>query len=193
MQQQSFAQRLQYLIDQSSLPINRLAYELKVSRQSIYNWINTNTIGKSSLQNLADHFEVSPNWLRDGDTTEHVSQVIEQRYMKAVNNHLNTMDMLIGTYFFNEDKIHWLGHKDLLLADNDSLPEIPQQVFKLLRKTEQKQLKHQLIKMLKAQKTISQQCIFHLAEQKCLCTLIPLKGDEFYVDGMTFNIQLYAN
>lgn len=205
MEQQSFAQRLYYLLTHSQLPISRLADELSISRQSIYNWLGTNTISQSSLQKLATYFDVSQHWLRYGnpinkpsDKSQHsisydLNSNKEQTTMTIVKTHLSAIDILIGSYFFKDEKIHWLGSNHLITDHNGQVPKTINELLNLLKPTELKQLKQHLIKMRKAHHYISQQFICRIDDQKILCTLFLLKGKDNAIEGVTFNIQRYLH
>jgi len=127
--QLTFSERLRTLIEQRKLSFTAVARGTGVSRQTVYNWLETDRIKKNNLLALAEFLDLSPEWLQYGAGTntsiqdseelepwneirqKYINQVVhnEQRLnlaMKASNISIWEYDFVSG--------MEWSGNNDEL-------------------------------------------------------------------------------
>lgn len=124
--QETFAERLEQLIKERELTLLGMARELGVSRQTIYNWLNTDRITQKNLTALAVYFGVSAQWLRYGHAsageqgedaagglplTGRRKRLIENiiRNERVLQMAIDASSLAIWEYSLIHDQINWVG------------------------------------------------------------------------------------
>lgn len=122
--QETFAERLERLIQERELTLLGMARDLGVSRQTIYNWLNTDRITQKNLTALAAYFGVSAQWLRYGHAstaeqdaardlplTGRRKRLIENiiRNERVLQMAIDASSLTIWEYNLIHDQINWVG------------------------------------------------------------------------------------
>lgn len=110
-----FSTRLKKLLATRKISIAKLAREMQVSRQAVYNWIANDNISGKSLKKLSRYLGVTQDWLKYGSDSgrDILAKAQKNTFLRVVNNpafsdtklHLTLHDVLVGSYYFSSGEV----------------------------------------------------------------------------------------
>lgn len=192
----SFAGRLQILLEQREVSIHALAKAIGVSRQSIYNWLASDHISTRSVNKIAHYFAVSPDWLKFGNTqgrecfspwTGQLSAVVDDN-LAIVKQHLTELGICLGRYYLGQTRLEWLIGEQAPLAKQLALPQDVIAIRRYLTNLQWLRLKKTYIELCRSGK--GQTMLLTLVQQDIAVTviLLPLLNLKGELVGVTFNL-----
>lgn len=173
---ESLGQRINDQLQEKQLTISQLSDSLKVSRQSLYKWINKNQISDNNLSRLSDFFGVSPAWLKYGDAALISEQTLprcEQRLgggfcLDQTAFVLQATGALSMEWGLNHSRWQWQGNaKEVLGIAVEQLPTDKQQFLALLDANDTQRFETSWSNVLSNQGVEQIQCLLHLSGVSC--------------------------
>ncbi|MBO9490138.1 helix-turn-helix transcriptional regulator [Endozoicomonas sp. G2_1] len=193
----SFAGRLQALLEQREVSIHALAKAIGVSRQSIYNWLASDHISTRSVNKIAHYFAVSPDWLKFGNSqgqerfspwSGELSAVVDDN-LAITKQHLTELGICLGRYYFDQIRLEWIIGEQAPLAKQIALPIDVIEIRRYLTNLQWLRLKKAYIKLCRSGK--GQTMLLTLVQHNISVAviLLPLINQAGDLVGLTFNLS----